>query len=107
MIRFWIALTVAIVLASIGIALRRGSIEPVERPIVQASPVDAGFGPTSAGAAFTGVAFARSRVLRFELRGADFEDARGRGCPLEAVVDEPDAGDEPVLRFRCAAYGGP
>jgi hypothetical protein len=49
----------------------------------------------------------RSRVLMLDLRGADFEDARGKGCPLEAFVEAPDGGDYPVLRFRCAVYGGP
>lgn len=53
------------------------------------------------------VSVGRIVAPRFELRGPDFEDARGRGCPLEAVVDEPDAGEAPVLRFRCAVYGGP
>lgn len=44
--------------------------------------------------------------LHFTLQGQDFEDARGKSCPLEAIVDAPDAG-APVLRFRCAAYGAP
>lgn len=45
--------------------------------------------------------------LRFTLQGQDFEDARGKSCPLEAIVDAPDAGEMPVLRFRCAQWGAP
>jgi hypothetical protein len=65
------------------------------------APLDAG------PIAFEGVAMPRSHALIFELRGPDFEDARGRGCSVEAYVEEPDAGGSPVLRFRCIVYGGP
>jgi hypothetical protein len=46
----------------------------------------------------------QSSVLLLQLRGPDFEEARGRGCPLEAFVEAQDAG-YPVLRFRCTTYG--
>jgi hypothetical protein len=100
-----LAFTASFVLLALAVALTFS--QRPDRPSRPTTPVDAGPPPAPDSGQFAGVAFARSRVLQFELRGSDFEDARGRGCPLEAIVDEPDAGDMPTLRFRCAAYGGP
>jgi hypothetical protein len=71
-----------------------------ERPIAPVlAPVDAGPAP------FGDIYVAPSNAVRFEMHGPDFEDARGRGCPLEAIVEQ--RADGQVLRFRCAVYGGP
>lgn len=70
--------------------------EPIEA-------VQADAGPPPLGPA---VLIDQSSVLLLQLRGPDFEEARGRGCPLEAFVEAQDAG-YPVLRFRCTTYGAP
>jgi hypothetical protein len=63
--------------------------------------------PVAAGEPeFRAVRVDRSRVLTLDLRGPDFEEARGKSCPLEALVETADGGD-PVLRFRCATFGAP
>lgn len=65
-----------------------------ERPVVDAG-TPRPFGP---------VAIDQTALL-FRLSGPDFEGAREHSCSVEAVIDPPDGGSPPILRFRCTNYG--
>jgi hypothetical protein len=89
-----VSLAIGLVGGAVAILVRRHQeqVEMATRP--------------DAGIPLGTVVIDQSSVLLLQLRGPDFEEARGRGCPLEAFVEAQDAG-YPVLRFRCTTYGAP
>jgi hypothetical protein len=97
-----LALTLAMLVTGAVVGLTAHARPRPERPITNPlATVDAG----PVVAVEIPPAWRRGSVA-FEIRGPDFSDARERSCYVEARLEVADGG-EPMLLFRCAAYGGP